>query len=191
MMNERVSQALRANAQAARDVFAALPALSEPLSRAAAAIHQALAGGKKLLACGNGGSAADAAHFTAEFAGRYVRDRRGYPAIDLTGEHSLVTALINDFPAEQLFARQVRALGAPGDVLAAFSTSGNSANVRLALLEAKKIGIHTIAFLGRDGGASKGMADVELIVPSNVTARIQEGHQLLYHTVCEVLDPLL
>lgn len=191
MSEDRVTQTLRANADAARQVFASLPAMGPSLSRAADMILAALTGGKKLLACGNGGSAADAAHFTAEFAGRYVRERRGYPAIDLTAEHSLVTALINDFPAEQLFARQVRALGAPGDVLAVFTTSGNSANVRLALLEARSIGLKTIAFLGRGGGACRGVADVEFIVASDVTARIQEGHQLLYHTICEVLDPQL
>lgn len=195
-MNTEVSEkqhahTLHVNIDAACELFVAMKGMSGPLSHAATMIHKSLITGHKLLACGNGGSAADAAHFTAEFAGRYVRERRGYPAIDLTAEHSLVTALINDFPAEQVFKRQVRALGSKGDVLAVFSTSGNSENVRLALLEAKEIGIHTIAFLGRDGGKCWNVADIELIVPSSVTARIQEGHQLLYHTICEVLDPLL
>ena len=99
---------------------------------------------------------------------------------------------MNDYPAEQVFARMVQALGHSGDVLAVFSTSGNSANVRLALQEAKTHGLHTVAFLGRTGGNCKGLADVELIVPSNTTSRrIQEAHQLLYHTLCEVLDPVL
>ena len=164
---------------------------AQPLGKACGLIHRALRGGGKLMACGNGGSAADAAHFTAEFAGRYVLNRRGYPAIDLTADHSLLTALINDYPPAEVFARQVRALGKRGDVLAVFTTSGNSANVKLALDEARQMRIKTVAFLGRDGGVCRGRADVQLIVPGVATARIQELHQLLYHTICETLDPLL
>ncbi len=115
----------------------------------------------------------------------------GFPALDLSAEHSVVTALANDYPPQEVFARQVQAFGQAGDVLAALSTSGNSENVRLALEMAKNIGVRTIAFLGRDGGACRDLADVQFIVPHDTTARIQEVHQLLYHTICEVLDPVL
>ena len=118
-------------------------------------------------------------------------NRPGFPAIDLTTNASLVTALINDFPPDELFERQVRALGRKGDVLTVFTTSGNSANVLKALAAAKEVGIGTISFLGRDGGKAKGKADVDLIVNSPTTARIQEAHLLLYHTICQVLDPVL
>lgn len=171
--------------------------LASPLAEATALIEQSLAatsggGGRgKLLCCGNGGSACDAAHFTAEIAGRYVLERRGFPAIDLTADHSILTALINDYPPEEVFARQVVAQGSPGDVLCGFSTSGNSVNVKLALEAGKSAGLHTVAFLGGDGGVCKNLAEVELIVPSAVTARVQEMHLVLYHTICEALDPVL
>ena len=182
---------LATNIGSACAVFAGLDELGDPLGRATAVVGEALLAGRKLLCCGNGGSAADSAHLSAEIAGRYKLDRRGFAAIDLTANHSLVTSLINDYPPVELFARQVEALGAAGDVLAAFTTSGDSQNVRLALVRAQDRGLKTIAFLGRDGGACKGIADVELLVPSDVTARIQEAHLLLYHTMCEALDPLL
>lgn len=191
MNDPRPRDLLARNAESARELFAMLPAFAEPLARAADATLEALLAGRKVLACGNGGSAADAAHFTAEIAGRYVLDRPGFTAIDLTSQHSLMTALINDFPPEQVYARQVQALGAPGDVLVAFTTSGKSTNVRLALEVAGAKSIKTIAFLGRDGGACRGLADVEIIVPSDTTARIQEAHLLLYHTLCEIIDPVL
>ncbi|MEX0652707.1 MAG: SIS domain-containing protein [Phycisphaeraceae bacterium] len=181
----------RTNLADARDLFAAAEQLAQPLQFAAATLRDALLDGHKLLCCGNGGSAADSAHFAAEIAGRYKLDRPGYPAIDLTAEHALVTALINDYPPEQLFARQVQAHGKPGDVLVAFTTSGNSENVRLALDAARTLNLRTIAFLGKGGGRCKGIADVDLIVPHETTARIQEMHLLLYHTLCEWLDPQL
>lgn len=165
--------------------------LAEPLERVTALIGEALLGGRTLLCCGNGGSAADSAHFTAELAGRYKLPRRGFPAIDLTSEHSLLTALINDYPPEEVFARQIEAFGQRGDVLAVFTTSGDSENVRLALERAAARGLRTVAFLGKGGGRCKGLAEVELLVPHDVTARVQEVHQLLYHTICEVLDPVL
>ncbi|MEX2387373.1 MAG: SIS domain-containing protein, partial [Phycisphaeraceae bacterium] len=142
----------RTNLADARDLFAAAEQLAQPLQFAAATLRDALLDGHKLLCCGNGGSAADSAHFAAEIAGRYKLDRPGYPAIDLTAEHALVTALINDYPPEQLFARQVQAHGKPGDVLVAFTTSGNSENVRLALDAARTLNLRTIAFLGKGGG---------------------------------------
>lgn len=179
------------NIQALAGLLNKLGPLGEPLDRAADMVKDALLGGKKVLACGNGGSAADAAHLTGELAGRYVLDRRGYCAIDLTANSSLVTALINDYPPADLFARQVEALGSKGDVLVALTTSGNSENVLRALNTARDKRLHTIAFLGRDGGKCRGIADIELIVPASVTARIQEAHQLLYHTLCEAIDDAL
>ena len=182
---------LRENIQHTRDLLDACDTLAEPLGQAIWLVRAALAGGQKLLCCGNGGSAADAAHFAAEITGRYKIDRTGFPAIDLTGSPSLLTALVNDYPAEQLFARQIQALGQRGDVLVVFTTSGQSANIRLALKQAKSQGLKAISFLGRDGGACRSLADVDLIVPAQVTARIQEIHQLMYHTLCEAIDPEL
>ena len=191
MIEQDTIQKLSANVSTTCEVIAGLNAMASSVSTASQLIHDALVTGGKLLCCGNGGSAADSAHFAAEIAGRYVIERPGFPAINLTGDNSLVTALINDYPADEVFARQVTALGAAGDVLAVFSTSGNSANVLKAVEAAKEKGIRTIAFLGRDGGKCKGMADAEMIVSADATARIQEAHLLLYHTICEVLDPLL
>lgn len=190
-LTDQTARTLSTNIAAARELFEQLRALATPLGEAARLLHEALRGGHKILCCGNGGSAADSAHFTAEIAGRYVIERRGQPAIDLTANHSLITALINDYPAEQVYARQVDALGVEDDVLVVLSTSGNSRNVVLALQAAKAKGIRSIAFLGRDGGRCRGLADVELLVPAQTTARIQEAHQLLYHTLCEALDPIL
>lgn len=186
-----VRDTLATNLKAMTALAGAMDALAGPLDMATAAIEHALMEGGKLLCCGNGGSACDSAHFTAEIAGRYKIERRGYPAIDLTADHSILTALINDYPPEEVFARQVVAQGSAGDVLCGFTTSGNSENVRRALEAARQRGLATVAFLGKGGGVCKGLADVELLVPSDVTARVQEMHLLLYHTICEALDPVL
>ena len=186
-----VAELLKTNLAAMTELAAAMPALAGPLSEATAMLETSIMAGGKLLCCGNGGSACDAAHFTAEIAGRYLLERKGYPAIDLTADHSILTALINDYPPDEVFARQVVAQGTAGDVLCAFTTSGNSQNVMLALEAAKAHGLKTVAFLGKGGGKCKGLADVELIVPADVTARVQEMHLLLYHTICEALDPVL
>lgn len=189
--NATVGQMLNDNLKAMVQLAAAMDGLGEPLARATSLIQNSLTQQGKLLCCGNGGSACDAAHFTAEIAGRYVLERRGFPAIDLTADHSILTALINDYPPEEVFARQVVAQGKAGDVLCGFTTSGNSENVRRALVAAKEHGLATIAFLGKGGGQCKGLADVELVVPHQTTARVQEMHLLLYHTLCEALDPVL
>lgn len=191
MSGSEASYHLSANIEVARAVLDQLSVLAEPLERAAHLIRGTLLSGGKILCCGNGGSAADAAHLCAEIAGRYKLDRPGYAAIDLTGSAPLVTALVNDFPPEQVFARQVQALGAADDVLVAFSTSGRSTNVRLALESAPAKGMRTIAFLGRGGGECKGLADIELIAPGDNAMRVQEAHLLLYHTLCDLLDPAL
>jgi len=144
--------------------------------------------GCKILVCGNGGSAADAQHFAAELTGRYVRERRALAAIALTTDTSSLTALGNDYSFDRIFARQVEALGRPGDLLVGISTSGNSANVIAAVESAHALGMRTVGLLGKDGGRLKALVDDPLVVPSAVTARIQEVHLMVYHFWCEVLD---
>lgn len=146
-----------------------------------------LAGGK-LLTCGNGGSAADALHFAEELVGRYRSDRRPLPSICLNADMGALTCIANDFGYDQIFARQIAALGQPGDVLVVFSTSGGSPNILAALRVAKTRGLLCIALLGKDGGPARTLADHALIVPSQNTARIQEIHGLLLHAFCEELE---
>ena len=191
MSIEATSSIWQANLGALHELLETVAGMDDAVEAAARTIYESLQGHGKLLCCGNGGSATDSSHLAAEIAGRFVIERSGWPAHDLTADHGLLTALINDYPPEQVFSRQLQAFGRAGDVLAAFSTSGNSANVYEAIHAARSMDIRTIAFLGRDGGKCKGHADVEFVVPSDVTARIQEIHKLLYHTLCEVLDPLL
>lgn len=182
---------LKANIAAAVETLQQLAAFEPEVHAAANTIAAALLAGHKLLACGNGGSAADASHLTTEFVVRYDRDRRGYPAISLAANAADLTASGNDYSFAEVFARQVQAFAKPGDVLVAFTTSGKSENIVRALAAAKTLGIATIAFLGRDGGRCAGMADTELLVRSNVTARIQEAHKFLLHTICELVEEQL
>jgi len=177
--------------ETAVQTFRALVALEQPLARAAQIVARCLESGHKLLLCGNGGSAADAMHLAAEFLCRYRDDRRPYPAIALPTNGAYMTAVCNDYDADEMFARQVLALGEMGDVLIAFTTSGNSRNVLRALEEAARKGLDSICFLGRDGGFTKGVATVELLVPGTDTARIQEAHQLMYHVLCELVEKQL
>jgi D-sedoheptulose 7-phosphate isomerase len=144
--------------------------------------------GARILVCGNGGSAADAQHLAAELSGRYVKERRALAGIALTTDTSALTAIGNDYGFDQIFSRQVEALGRPGDLLIGISTSGNSPNVIRAVTSAKEQGMHTLGLLGRDGGQLLDLMDDALVVPSPVTARIQEVHQMIYHFWCEVLD---
>lgn len=168
-----------------------LAGLDEPLDRAAKMVLACLTSGHKLLVCGNGGSASDATHLATEFLCRYREDRRPYPAISLTANGELMTAVGNDYDFDEVFARQVWGLGEKGDVLIALTTSGKSKNVLRALEEAKRKGIESICFLGRDGGFTKGVATLDLLVPGNNTARIQEGHKLLFHVLCEMVEEKL
>ena len=164
----------------------------EPLmAEAADFVAECLRAGNKLLACGNGGSAADAADFCTEFACRFMQDRRPYPAMNLSQGGSLITATGNDYGFEEIFARQVAAFGKTGDVLVAISTSGKSANIRRALEEGKSRKLKTIALLGRDGGSCRNIADVDLIVAGDSTARIQEAHKFLLHVLCEICEARL
>jgi D-sedoheptulose 7-phosphate isomerase len=168
-----------------------LAALEEPLNRAAKIVLNCLISGKKLLVCGNGGSASDATHLATEFLCRFREDRRPYPAISLTANGEFMTAVCNDYHADEIFARQVWGLGEKGDLLIAFTTSGKSKNVLRALQEAKRKGIKSICFLGRDGGFTKGIATIDLIVKGKSTARIQEAQKLLMHVLCEMVDAKL
>jgi D-sedoheptulose 7-phosphate isomerase len=168
-----------------------LSGLEEPLDRATQMILACLTSGHKLLICGNGGSASDATHLATEFLCRYREDRRPYPAISLTANGEFMTAVCNDYNADEIFARQIWGLAQPGDLVIAFTTSGKSKNVKRALEEARRLGIQSICFLGRDGGFTKGLATLDLLVAGTDTARIQEGHKLLFHALCETVEEKL
>jgi len=144
--------------------------------------------GGRVLICGNGGSAADAQHLAAELSGRFVKERRALAGIALTTDTSALTAIGNDYGFDQVFSRQVEAIGRPGDLLIGISTSGNSPNIIRAAASAKELGVRTLGLLGRDGGRLVSLMDDSLVVPSTVTARIQEIHQMIYHFWCEALD---
>jgi D-sedoheptulose 7-phosphate isomerase len=171
--------------------FRGLTALENPLNRAAKMVLACLTSGHKLLVCGNGGSASDATHFATEFLCRFMGDRRPYPAISLTANGEFMTAVCNDYRADEIFARQVWGLGQKGDVLIAFTTSGKSKNILRALEEAKRKGVKSICFLGRDGGFTKGVATIDLLVAGSNTARIQEAQTVLFHVLCEMVDEKL
>ncbi|KIM07793.1 MAG: phosphoheptose isomerase [Sulfurovum sp. FS06-10] len=150
--------------------------------------QEALRNGHKILLCGNGGSAADAQHIAAELSGRYKCERRGLPGIALTTDTSVLTAVGNDFGFDRIFDRQVEALAQKGDVLIGISTSGNSKNVIRALSLAQNMGCKTIGLSGRDGGAMSDFCDINIIVPSHDTARIQEMHIMIGHIICQAVD---
>lgn len=173
------------------ETLQSLKKLEPKIAHAADLVAACLTNGNKMLVCGNGGSAADAAHFATEFVVRFAKDRRAYPAICLTSDGGLLTAAGNDYGFDEIFARQVAAFGLEGDVLIVLTTSGKSKNVRRALEEAKSRKLKTIAFLGRDGGSTIGLADVDLLVASDSTARIQEAHKLLLHVLCEIMEERL
>jgi len=158
------------------------------IAQAAEMIIEAYNQGKKVLFCGNGGSAADAQHMAAELVGRFKRERRGLPAIALTTDTSIMTSVANDYWYDLLFARQIEALGAEGDVLIAISTSGNSVNVVRAVETAKYKGLKTIGFLGAGGGKLKDIVDIPLIVPSDESDRTQEVHIFIGHVICGLID---
>jgi D-sedoheptulose 7-phosphate isomerase len=160
----------------------------QPIVDAAAVIVSALGRGGKLLLFGNGGSAADAQHVAAEFVGRFQRARVALAAVALTADSSVLTSLGNDYAFDRVFARQVEALGRPGDVALGISTSGASANVVLGLEAAHARGLLTVALTGRDGGAVGRAAAIHVNVPSDVTARVQEVHRTLLHVMCEIVE---
>jgi D-sedoheptulose 7-phosphate isomerase len=151
-------------------------------------MFERLVRGHRILVCGNGGSAADAQHFATELSGRYFKTRRALAGIAITTDSSAITAIGNDYGFDQIFARQVEALGRPGDILVCISTSGNSSNVINAANVARTLGIYTIGLLGNNGGNLKDLVDDFLVVPSAITARVQEIHMMIYHFWCEALD---
>jgi D-sedoheptulose 7-phosphate isomerase len=159
-----------------------------PAIVAAQAISDALKAGHKLLVFGNGGSAADAQHLAGELVGRFVRERAPMPAIALTVDTSILTAIGNDYSFKQVFARQVEALGVPGDVALGISTSGESPNVVAALQTARAKGLKTVALTGRDGGSVGRAAEIHVNVPDQSTQRVQEVHMTLLHVMCEVIE---
>lgn len=168
--------------------FQALATLRPAIERAGDMILATLRRGGKLLICGNGGSAAEAAHFATELVGRYAKTRRSLPAIALSSDGSLVTCIGNDFGYEQVFARQISGLAKPGDLVVVLTSSGNSGNILAALNEARRLNLDSIAFLGRGGGKAKGLATCDLIMPGNSGAAAQEAHLFLIHHFCERID---
>lgn len=169
----------------------ALSAVAPGIAHAAEAITRALLNERKILSCGNGGSAADAQHFSSEMLNRFEMERPGLPAIALTTDSSTLTSIANDYQFNDIFAKQIRALGQPGDVLLAISTSGNSANVISAIHAAHDREMAVIALTGRDGGLISDLLvnqDVEIRVPSPSTARVQEVHILIIHCLCDLVD---
>lgn len=191
MSNVEAKDLLQRNIDELCVLLAQTAVLGPQVAAAANGLAAALLRGGKLLACGNGGSAADASHLTTEFVCRFNKDRRPYPAISLAMHGGDLTAIGNDYDFNDIFARQIEAFGNSGDVLVAFSTSGRSENVRRALVTAKRLGLLTISLLGKDGGNCAGLAEVELLVRGATTARIQEAHQLLLHSICELVEEQL
>jgi len=160
----------------------------QKIERGGEIIFKTLAGGNKILICGNGGSAADAQHIAAELVGRYETERKALPAIALTTDTSALTALTNDYSFERVFSRQIEALGKEGDLLIAISTSGNSPNVLAAVMTARRIGCKTLGMTGATGKKLASLCDFALVIPSENTARIQEGHITVAHIWCEMID---
>jgi D-sedoheptulose 7-phosphate isomerase len=187
--------AARDHSRLADTVFAATVALHQrmranpgPTLVAAQAMADALKAGRKLLVFGNGGSAADAQHLSAELVGRFQKERAALPAIALTVDASVLTSVANDYSYKQVFVRQVEALGQPGDVAVGISTSGESPNVLLALQAARARGLKTVALTGRDGGAIGAAAEIHVNVPDQSAARVQEVHRTILHVICEVIE---
>lgn len=172
-------------------LFQTLHSLSDTVAQASALLTQSLQSGGKLLFCGNGGSAADSQHLAAELTGRFIKDRRPLAAMALSTDTSALTCIANDYSFDEVFARQVTGLGRAGDVLVAISTSGNSRNVIRAVEEARHANIRVLGLLGRDGGQLKALCDVAIVIPSPVTARIQEAHILVGHTLCGMIEEAL
>jgi D-sedoheptulose 7-phosphate isomerase len=188
-MNERIASIVADSLEVKRRYFAEHEA---DISRAAAMIADCFSAGGKLLLCGNGGSAADAQHIAGEFINRFLpQNRRALPAIALSTDGGVLTCIANDTGFENIFARQIEALGARTDVCLAITTSGNSPNIIAAIEQARALGMKVICLLGRDGGRSAPLSDIALIVSSNDTQRIQETHNLIGHVICELVELIL
>jgi D-sedoheptulose 7-phosphate isomerase len=176
------------NIAAQIELLSRLDALAPDVLAAGQKIAQTLRAGGKLLLCGNGGSAADAQHIAAELTGRFMQERRPLAAVALTTDTSALTCIGNDYSFDEIFARQLQAIARPGDCLIGISTSGNSRNIIRTVEVARDMGVFSIGLLGRDGGALLRLCDQSLIVPSQVTARIQESHILIGHTLCGLIE---
>lgn len=166
----------------------ALTQIRAEIDRAGGLVVETLKAGRKLLICGNGGSAAEASHFATELTGRYFKDRRSLPAIALNADGSLVTCIGNDHGFEQVFARQITGLAQPGDLVVVITSSGNSTNILAALEAANRAGVKSVALLGREGGKARGLATVDLIVPGASGRTAQEAHLFLIHHFCDLID---
>lgn len=177
-----------ANLTEHRELFARLDALERDVAQACEEVTESLRAGGKVMFCGNGGSAADSQHLAAEFTGRFIKDRRPLAAIALSTDSSALTCIGNDYSFDHVFVRQLQALGRPGDCIVGISTSGNSGNVVMAFEAARALSIRTIGLLGRDGGKLKDLSDVAIVVESQTTARIQEAHILIGHTICGAVE---
>jgi D-sedoheptulose 7-phosphate isomerase len=187
MAHITVADAIRATARLL-DAMAEDAPLCAATTAAAERVTAALRAGHKLMICGNGGSAADAQHWAGELVSRFNYDRPGLAAIALTTDSSILTAIGNDYGYERVFSRQVEALGQAGDVLFAISTSGNSANIVAALEAARARDIATVGFTGQAGGAMAALCDICVRIPSDSTPRIQEGHEVLGHAICAMVE---
>ncbi len=182
---------LARNLQEHIELFERLPAFSAAIEKAASVMASTLIAAHKIMLCGNGGSAADSQHIAAELVGRFFEDRKALAAVALTTDTSTLTSVGNDYGFEDIFARQVAAIGRAGDCLIAISTSGNSRNVIRAAEISRAAGIHTIGLLGRGGGELLKLCDVSILVPSTTTARIQEAHIFIGHTLCAMVEEAL
>ena len=184
-MQDKIQEYLAGHIRVMEQVAGTLDAA---IAAAVAQVVATLQRGNKVLVMGNGGSAADAQHLAAELVGRFLRERRALPAIALTTDSSILTAVGNDYGFDHVFSRQVEALAVPGDLVIGISTSGNSANVRSALQVAADLGCFTLALLGRDGGTIAGRVDLALVIPSQHTPYIQEAHATIVHLLCDLVE---
>ncbi len=190
-LQTRIQQHFSASIETKRKT---LELLQQPILEAAQLVFDTIQNGGKILSCGNGGSAGDAQHFSSEMLNRFELERKGLPAIALTTDTSTLTSIANDYSYERVFARQIEALGRSGDVLLGISTSGNSTNVNRAIETAHEYGMNVIALSGKSGGGMKDIlqtGDIELRVPADSTARIQETHLLIIHCICDLVDQML
>lgn len=186
LITERISESVETKQKILND-----KELLKDIKEAADVVSMTLHDGGKVLLCGNGGSASDALHIAGELVGRFQKERKSAPAIALNADVASMTAIANDYGFDKIFARAVEGYMHKKDVLIGFSTSGNSENVYQAFLQAKEMGGKTIAFLGRDGGKIKDIVDVPIIIPSDVTARIQESHIMIGHIICEIAEEIM
>lgn len=189
-MKERIREIIKESVTVKQALLQS-PDLIWTIEQAAGCVSGTLKQGGKVLLCGNGGSASDALHIAGELVGRFQKERDALPAVALNADVAAMTAIANDYGYDRVFERAVRGLMKEADTLIGISTSGNSENVYLAIKKAKEIGGKTIAFLGHDGGKTKGIADISIVVPSDCTARIQESHIMIGHIICEMAEEAL